>query len=90
MSNTMYLVCTHHPEPIHACVLADRDHNTDGYEPSTTNAKLQKFLTEHKLCGGGFDHFTLAFARPKDGDLPKPKPLADVVHLTLTDAKGNA
>jgi hypothetical protein len=82
--NTMYLVCVHHPEAMHALRLGRR--NLDGYNIAPTSAKIEKFFAEHKLCGGGFDHFTIAFELAKDHDLPLPKPVADGVHMALREA----
>lgn len=79
--NTLYLVCSQHPQTIHALRLGER--HDDTYAPTSSQAKLERFFEEHKLCGGGFDHFTIAYAKPKDHDLPVAKPLADVVHLSL-------
>jgi hypothetical protein len=85
MSNTMYLVCVHHPEQIHALRLANR--GIDFYKPARRiDQSLERFLEDHKMCGGGFDHFTIAYAQTKDHDLPNPEPLADGVHLALREA----
>ncbi len=93
MSNTMYLVCVHHPEPVLSLRLASRtlvrDRSGD-MEPYTvykrTQENMERFFEAHKLCGGGFDHFTIAYEQTKDYDLPTPAPLADAVHLSLRDA----
>lgn len=59
-------------------------------EPYTSGRRadqaMDKFFEAHKLCGGGFDHFTIAYAQAKDHDLPNPEPLADGVHLALREA----
>lgn len=87
MSNTMYLVCVHHPEQIHALRLGMRDDRlTDGYKRVPLAARIEAWLAEHRICGGGHDHFTIAYAQAKDHDLPNPEPLADSVHLTLREA----
>lgn len=83
--NTMYLVCVHHPSPMEALCLGRRV-GLKGYDHAPASAKVEKFFEKHKHCGGGCDHFTIAFEQPKDHDLPKPAPLADGVHLALREA----
>jgi hypothetical protein len=88
MSNTMWLVCVHHPDRTAAIQLGRRVMH--GYNRAPHAAKLEEFFERHKLCGGGFDHFTIAYDQAKDGDLPKPAPLADAVHAVLRDPPGAA
>lgn len=98
--NTIYIVCLHHPHPSQAFRVASRE----GIEPFTPDIAwnklaaqpanrygkgLEKFFETHKLCGGGFDHFALAFELPKDHDLPKAEPLAEGVHAGLRLVKAN-
>lgn len=86
MSNTMFLVCTHHPDRVHSLRLALRNAIADGYHRVPLSARIESFLETHKHCGGGCDHFTLAFELPKDHDLPKIEPVANGVYVALTDA----
>lgn len=86
--NTMWLVCTHHPDRTQALCLGRR--STRGYESRANDKALHNFYRMHESCGGGFDHFTIAFDREKDHDLPKPAPLADAVHAVLRDPPGAA
>lgn len=86
MSNTMWLVCAHHPDRTEAIQLGRRV--SDGFARAPHAAKLDEFFEQHKLCGGGHDHFTVAFDRPKDWDLPTPAPVADAVHAALRDMPG--
>lgn len=86
MSNTMYLVCTHHPDRVHSFRLASRGTATQYLSHKRVEQKLEDWFSAHRLCGGGLDHFTIAFDLPKDHDLPKIEPVANGVHLAL--AKG--
>ena len=79
--NTMWLVCVHHPERTQALFLGRR--MIRGYSRTCSQKELEDFYRDHETCGGGFDHFTIAYDRDKDHDLPKPAPLADAVHATL-------
>lgn len=95
--NTLYIVCIHHPDQVHACRLASRtlvrDMSGDMQPytcPRRVDQHLEKFFEDHKLCGGGFDHFALAFERPKDHDLPTPAPLTEAVNEALIEARDTA
>lgn len=85
----MYLVCTHHPERVHSFRLAIR--GTGGFRYITNDRRLisslEGWLEEHAHCGGGLDHFTIAFDLTKDHDVPKIQPVADRVHAALASAK---
>lgn len=81
--NTMWLVCVHHPDRTQALQLGRRVFGA--YDKVPHKQAIEAFLHEHATCGGGFDHFTIAFDQPKDHDLPKPAPLADAVHAVLRD-----
>lgn len=97
MSNVMYLVCTHHPERVHSFRLAIRGTKTQYVSSGIRRQladKLEEWLEEHRDCGGGFDHFTLAFDQPKDHDASAPPDkIANGVHAALhlvdTTSKGN-
>lgn len=91
--NLMYLVCVHHPDKADAFRLSQRERFGYGIaagrelRPADRYVRsLEKFLDTHRHCGGGFDHFTIAFGQVKDYDLPKPEPLANGVHLALREA----
>ena len=91
--NTMYLVCVHHPDKADAFRLSQRERLGYGIAagrelrpPDRYVRSLEKFLETHKHCGGGFDHFTIAYDQAKDHDLPQPAPIADAVHLALREA----
>jgi len=108
MSNTMWLVCTHHPNQVDAFLLADRSprrdmsgrmspyssalHAPDAESIAANNARraFEKFLRVHAHCGTGFDHFSIAYEKPKDHDVPLEKPLANAVHLTLVQGSAGA
>lgn len=81
--NRMFLVCTHHPTQRDSYLIAGR--NRRGYDNliEDEDGYFSKWLIKHAACGGGFDHFSLAFERPKDHDIPIDKPLANAVHLQL-------
>lgn len=81
--NVMWLVCAHHPDRTEAIQLGRR--TIDAFNRAPHAARLEEFFERHKYCGGGHDHFTIAYDRPKDWDLPKPAPLADAVHAVLRD-----
>jgi hypothetical protein len=81
MSNTMYLVCVHHPEQVLSLRLGVRE--MDGYNHSPRSSVIEAFFNAHKLCGGGLDHFTIAYEQTKDHDLPIPAPVANAVHGVL-------
>lgn len=85
--NTMYLVCTHHPDRVHSFRLAARGTCTRYITGSKVGQKLDEWLEEHATCGGGQDHFTIAFDLPKDHDLPKIEPVADNVVSILNKAR---
>jgi hypothetical protein len=97
MSNTIYLVCVHHPDKSDAFVLAERADLT-GYVHGkllprylqSQADRLAKFFKRHAHCGRGCDHFTIAFDKQKDWDLPKPAPVAEAVHLNLQVAANDA
>lgn len=90
-ANTLYLVCAHHPNQVDAFRLADRapkrdfSGGMDAYSGAIHlgDRALNKWFVAHAHCGGSFDHFSLAFERPKDHDIPIDKPLANAVHLQL-------
>jgi hypothetical protein len=95
MSNTIYLVCVHHPDKADAFVLAERA-DLMGYTHFLDQGgkmlprfmqsqadRLAKFFKRHKHCGRGCDHFTIAFDQAKDWDIPKPETLAEAVHAHL-------
>lgn len=84
--NTMYLVCVHHPDKADAFVLASRAQLHEYCSAHLYAPALHKWFAAHKHCGGGFDHFTIAYDQVKDHDLPKPAPLANGVHLALREA----
>lgn len=90
--NTMYLVCVHHPDKAQAFALAERSDKASGYvncieiDRTYELQSLEAFFKTHVHCGGGFDHFTIAFELAKDHDLPKPAPVADGVHMALREA----
>lgn len=86
MSNTMYLVCVHHPDRVYSFRLGSRGTCTRYITGARIGQKLDDWLELHATCGGGQDHFTLAFDLTKDHDLPNPEPLADGVHLALRTA----
>lgn len=88
MRNALWLCCIHHPDRTQAIQLGRRV--ADGYHRAPTAAKLEEFFEKHELCGGGFDHFTIAYDLTKDHDLPTPNRVADVVHLKLQEAKRDA
>lgn len=83
VGNTMWLVCVHHPDRTQALCLGRR--STRGYNTRVDEKTLHNFYREHEGCGGGYDHFTVAFDFDKDHDLPKPAVLADAVHAVLRD-----
>ena len=90
MSNTMWLVCVHHPDKADAFRLSCRERQGYGIAagrelrpPDRYARSLEKFFETHKTCGGGFDHFTIAYDLTKDHDLPTPNPCADAVHGVL-------
>lgn len=88
--NLMYLVCTHHPDRMDALVIGSRGQSANGRglpytSMLTQNSALQKFLDKHARCGGGFDHYTIAFDAGKDQDLPKP--VASAVARAVTEAQ---
>ncbi len=84
--NTMFLVCTHHPTAADSFHLGARVKGS-GYKPRDVGLErgLRKWLDTHSTCGGGYDHFTIAFELPKDGDLLKVDPIANGVHVALTE-----
>jgi len=87
--NTMYLVCVHHPDKADSVLLADRcdsDGKKHAYTSMVGERRLAKFFEKHAHCGGGFDHFTIAYTEQKDHDVPKPELLANGVHLVLREA----
>jgi hypothetical protein len=83
MSNTMYLVCVHHPDRVHSFRLGSRGTCTRYVTGARIGQKLDDWLELHATCGGGQDHFTLAFDLTKDHDLPIPAPVANAVHGVL-------
>lgn len=86
--NTMWLVCIHHPDRTQSLQLGRRVMR--GYSRAPHAHDIERFFREHEGCGGGYDHFTIAFDLGKDHDLPKPAPLADAVHAVLRDPPGAA
>lgn len=80
--NRMFLTCRHHPSIEHSFCFADRK-DAASYEARGNNSRLQKWLDTHATCGGGFDHFTLAYSQQKDGDMPSANPVGDAVHVAL-------
>lgn len=81
--NTMWLVCAFHPDRTQALQLGRRVFGAYARAPHAKD--VEAFFREHAGCGSTLDHFTIAYDRPKDHDVPKPAPLADAVHVTLRD-----
>lgn len=81
MSNTLYLTCKHHPSIAESYVVAERKVG-ESYKAGV-GVRLQKWLDKHAACGGTIDHFTVGYAKPKDGDVPNQAPVAESVHLAL-------
>lgn len=82
MSNRMFLACRFHPTLQESLLLGDRDAN-GSYATVLTQQKMQKWLDQHATCGGGFDHFTVAYAAEKDNEAPVASPTQLAVHKAL-------
>jgi hypothetical protein len=80
--NRLFITCRHHATLAESFCLADRPDATS-YEARGNHSRLQKWFDTHATCGGGFDHFTIAYSQQKDGDMPSAKPVADAVHVAL-------
>lgn len=86
MSNQrIWLVCSHHPHREQGIALGKR--LVDGFYRCPTDRELEAWFDEHKHCGGGHDHFTVAYDHPKDYDVSSPAPpIAAHVRLALVSA----
>lgn len=80
--NRLYLACRMHPTREESYLLGDRAYSAS-YEARAVHASLQKWLDRHANCGGGFDHFTVAYHGAKDDEQPTLNPIADAVHIGL-------
>ena len=87
-ANLMYLVCRSHPERVNSLVLGKRNAGCYGKVPDPR--QVEKWFEQHAFCGGGRDHFTIAYDQTADWDVPKPAPVADAVHAVARAANEEA
>lgn len=70
-ANRLYLVCDHHATPEEALLLGERAGNDAGFDAPNLR-KADKWFAKHANCGQTKDHFSLAYNRPQNWDVPVP------------------